>query len=40
MVIHDLHQKALRMMRAFRPMEEKKSAKPGGSDDRQMGLFA
>ena len=40
MVIHDLHQKALRMMRTFRPMEEKKNAaKLEGADDRQMGLF-
>jgi hypothetical protein len=40
MVIHELHQKALRLMRTFRPMEEKKAAKQGDGDDRQMGLFA
>jgi hypothetical protein len=40
-VIHDLHQKALRLMRTFRPMEEKKiTLKSGNGDDRQMGLFA
>ncbi len=39
-VIHDLHQKALRLMRTFRPVEEKKSPpKEEGADDRQMGLF-
>jgi hypothetical protein len=41
MVIHDLHQKALQLMRNFRPMEEKKSGpQPATADDRQMGLFA
>jgi hypothetical protein len=41
LVIHDLHQKALRLMRTFRPPDEKKiSPKPGPSEDRQMGLFA
>jgi hypothetical protein len=39
MIIYDLHQKALRLMRTFRPMEEKKAARPV-EDDRQMGLFA
>jgi hypothetical protein len=40
LVIHDLHQKALRLMRTFRPAEEKKVApKVEGGDDRQMGLF-
>jgi hypothetical protein len=41
MVIHDLHQKALRMMRTFKPTEEKRIApRPGTGDDRQLGLFA
>jgi hypothetical protein len=40
MAIHDLHQKALRLMRTFRPADEKKPPKPPASDDRQMGLFA
>lgn len=40
-VIHDLHQKALRLMRTFRPMEEKKAASQATeADDRQLGLFA
>jgi hypothetical protein len=40
MVIHDLHQKTLRLMRTFRPAEEKKTApKTDAADDRQMGLF-
>jgi len=38
-VIHELHQKALRLMRTFRPVEEKKETKVE-ADDRQMGLFA
>ena len=38
-VIYDLHQKALHLMRTFRPMEEKKASRPG-ADDRQMGLWA
>ena len=38
--IYDLHQKALHLMRTFRPMEEKKQPKPDSLDDRQMGLFA
>jgi hypothetical protein len=38
--IHDLHQKALRLMRSFRPMEERKNlVKVDSVDDRQMGLF-
>jgi hypothetical protein len=40
-VIYDLYQKALRLMRTFRPAEEKKSPpKVEGADDRQMNLFA
>ena len=39
MVIHDLHQKTLRLMRTFRPLEEKKPEQEP-VDDRQMGLFA
>ena len=38
-VIQDLHQKALRLMRTFRPAEEKKASKQEGVDDRQMSLF-
>jgi hypothetical protein len=38
-VIYDLHQKALRLMRTFRPAEEKKSPPQVEADDRQMGLF-
>jgi hypothetical protein len=38
-VIHDLHQKTLRLMRTFRPVEDKKLAKANAGDDRQMGLF-
>lgn len=37
LVIHELHQKALRLMRTFRPVEDKKP--PKRADDRQMGLF-
>jgi len=38
--IHDLHQKTLRLMRTFRPLEEKKAAtRPAAEDDKQMGLF-
>ena len=37
-VIHELHQKALRLMRTFRPVEDKKIAPK--ADDKQMGLFA
>jgi hypothetical protein len=40
MAIHDLHQKALRLMRTFRPADKKKPPKPPASDDRQMGLLA
>ena len=39
-VIYDLHQKALRLMRTFRPAEEKKKAEQVEIDDRQMELFA
>ena len=38
-VILDLHQKALRMMRTFRPSEEKKAVLKMEDDDRQMQLF-
>ena len=38
MVIHELHQKALRLMRTFRPVEDKKNTQKA-RDDRQMGLF-
>jgi hypothetical protein len=43
-VIHDHHQKMLQLMRAFRPVEEKKTPKTAAAgafaDDRQLGLFA
>ena len=39
-VIYDLHQKALRLMRTFRPAEEKSLPPKVEADDRQMGLFA
>jgi hypothetical protein len=39
-VIHELHQKTLRLMRTFRPVEEKKTVPQLEADDRQMGLFA
>jgi hypothetical protein len=35
-----MHQKALRLMRTFRPADEKKPPKAPVEDDRQMGLFA
>jgi hypothetical protein len=38
-VIHDLHQKALRLMRTFRPVEEKKVVPRMDADNRQMSLF-
>ena len=38
-VIYDLHQKTLRLMRSFRPMEDRKSLSKEGMEDRQMGLF-
>lgn len=39
--IHDLHQKMLQVMRAFRPAEEKKKApRAPAASDRQLGLFA
>jgi hypothetical protein len=38
-VIHELHQKAMRLMRTFRPAEEKKVEKVQLADDRQMELF-
>ncbi len=37
--IHDLHQKALRLMRTFRSVEDKKAIKEP-ADDGQMSLFA
>ncbi len=40
LVIHDLHQNALRLMRTFRPVEPKKVHQSEAGDDRQMGLFA
>jgi hypothetical protein len=39
-VIHELHQKAMRLMRTFRPaVEEKKAVTEAGADERQMDLF-
>jgi hypothetical protein len=40
--IHELHQQALRLMRTFRPSEEKKTAAKVDAElanERQMGLF-
>ena len=39
LVIHELHQKALRLMRTFRPTEQKKPSTKPAADDRQLGLF-
>jgi hypothetical protein len=38
-MIHDLHQKALRLMRTFRPADDTKIVPKPANDDRQMGLF-
>ena len=38
--IHELHQKVLRLMRTFRPVDEKKVVPKVEADDRQLGLFA
>jgi len=38
--IHQLHQQALRLMRSFRSVEEKRVERPLVSDDKQLGLFA
>jgi len=41
LTIHSLHQQAQRLMRTFRPMEDKKPAHGPltAVDDKQMGLF-
>jgi hypothetical protein len=39
-VIHDLHQKALRIMRTFRPVDERRTVvKPGSIEEQQLDLF-
>ena len=38
--IHELHQKVIRLMRTFRPVEERKMEKEDvGADERQLDLF-
>lgn len=39
-LIYDLHQKIIRLMRTFRPVEAKKVEEAAASDDRQLDLFA
>jgi hypothetical protein len=41
LAIHDLHQRAQRLMRTFRPAEDKKQAARSlsAADDKQLGLF-